>query len=97
MSNNEITPPGCIAACTVDEIVPNDDMIQNALTYFHGSTSQEKTLEFFDRQVSELAGAVRVRLENDLKLFQTEHMIDEAEAQASTEEKKGYVVDDKEL
>jgi mRNA cleavage and polyadenylation factor CLP1 P-loop len=27
LSNNEIAPPGCIAAVTVDEILPNDDLI----------------------------------------------------------------------
>lgn len=27
LNNNEITPPGCIAACTVDESIPNDDLI----------------------------------------------------------------------
>jgi polyribonucleotide 5'-hydroxyl-kinase len=27
LCNNEIVPPGCIAAVTVDEILPNDDLI----------------------------------------------------------------------
>jgi len=27
LNNNEIVPPGCIAAVTVDDILPNDDLI----------------------------------------------------------------------
>lgn len=27
LSSNEITPPGCIAAATVEEALPNDDLI----------------------------------------------------------------------
>ena len=49
LSSNEIVPPGCIAAATVDDVLPNDDLIQNALCYFNGSTSAEKTFDFFDR------------------------------------------------
>jgi hypothetical protein len=59
-------------------MLPNDDLIQNSLCFFHGTTSPEKTSAFFMSQISELAAAVRLKLENDLKLFKEEHLIDEA-------------------
>jgi len=52
------------------------------LCYFNGSTSAEKTFDFFDRQVVELSYAVKARLDNDLTLFNQEHMI-EADGQAT--------------
>jgi hypothetical protein len=51
LSNNEIAPPGCIAAVTVDENLPNDDLIHSALCFFNGTTAAEKTFDFFDKQV----------------------------------------------
>ena len=49
LNNNEICPPGSIGATAIDDPLPNDDLISNALCYFHGSTSPEKTIEFFTR------------------------------------------------
>lgn len=74
--NNEISPPGCISAAAIDDTLPNDDLVQNSLCFFHGSISPDKTLEFFDKQVYELSNAVRTLQENDLKLFNQEHMIE---------------------
>jgi polynucleotide 5'-kinase involved in rRNA processing len=34
LKNNEISPPGTISAVTVDETLPNDDLVQNALCFF---------------------------------------------------------------
>ncbi len=62
---------------TVEESLPNDDLTQGALCFFNGCTSPENTSEFYDRQVNELAVAVRTRLQNDLKLFKEEHMIED--------------------
>ena len=76
LKNNEISAPGTIAAVTVDESLPNDDLIQNALCFFQGQTLPDATPDFFDKQVSEMATAVRAKLENDLKLFNDEHMIE---------------------
>lgn len=61
LNQNDIAPPGNIAAALVEESLPNDDLIQSALCYFHGSTSPI-TLEFFDRQVEELAKNVKAKL-----------------------------------
>jgi len=77
LKNNEISAPGTIAAVTVDESLPNDDLIQNALCFFQGQTLPDATPDFFDKQVSEMATAVRAKLENDLKLFNDEHMIED--------------------
>jgi polyribonucleotide 5'-hydroxyl-kinase len=76
LKNNEISAPGTIAAVTVDESLPNDDLIQNALCFFQGQTLPDATPDFFDKQVSEMATSVRAKLENDLKLFNDEHMIE---------------------
>ena len=76
LSANEISPPGCIAAAAVDDPLPNDDLTQSALCFFHGSISPDKTLEFFDKQVYELANAVRTLQENDLSNFSREHLIE---------------------
>jgi polynucleotide 5'-kinase involved in rRNA processing len=51
MSTNEISPPGCISAAAIDESLPNDDLVQSSLSFFHGTTNPDKTLEFFLRQV----------------------------------------------
>jgi polyribonucleotide 5'-hydroxyl-kinase len=76
LKNNEISAPGTIAVVTVDESLPNDDLIQNALCFFQGQTLPDATPDFFDKQVSEMATSVRAKLENDLKLFNDEHMIE---------------------
>lgn len=59
----------------MQESLPNDDLIQNALCYFHGNTAPI-TLEYFDRQVEELAKNVKAKLDNDLIQFKNEHQLD---------------------
>jgi len=76
LNSNEISPPGCIAAAAVDDPLPNDDLTQSALCFFHGSISPDKTLEFFDKQIQELSKAVRTLQENDLSNFNRDNMID---------------------
>ena len=49
VNSNEISPPGCIAAAAIDESLPNDDLVQNSLCFFHGTTNPDKTLELYDR------------------------------------------------
>lgn len=51
VNSNEISPPGCIAAAAIDESLPNDDLVQNSLCFFHGTTNPDKTLELYDRQI----------------------------------------------
>lgn len=57
LNNNEISCPGNLSAAMVEEPLPNDDIIQNAINFFHGNF-QPITLEFFDRQIAEMASAI---------------------------------------
>mmetsp|Transcript_45536 Transcript_45536/g.33294 ORF Transcript_45536/g.33294 Transcript_45536/m.33294 type:complete len:196 (-) Transcript_45536:862-1449(-) len=66
LQNNEVAPPGCIGAALVEEPLPNDDLVEASLCYFHGSTLPV-TLEFFDKQVDEMAKAVIDKLQQDLE------------------------------
>jgi polynucleotide 5'-kinase involved in rRNA processing len=36
LNQNEITPPGCIAATLIEEQFPNDDLVENSISFFHG-------------------------------------------------------------
>jgi polynucleotide 5'-kinase involved in rRNA processing len=72
LNQNEIAPPGCIAAAVVEESLPNDDLVQNSVCFFHGNLSPI-TLEFFDKQVDEMASAVNEKILGDLNQFQNEH------------------------
>lgn len=100
LTNNEISPPGSIAAVTVEESLPNDELIQSALCFFNGNTTPDNTLDFFDRQIYELATAVKTRLENDLKLFNEEHLIesdDQAPQVPIPDSLQEYQIDEKEM
>jgi polyribonucleotide 5'-hydroxyl-kinase len=48
LNYNEISPPGCIAAALVEEPLPNDDLIQSSLSFFHGN-NEPFTLEFLSK------------------------------------------------
>jgi len=48
--------------------LPSDNVAKNSITYFHGDT-QTITNEFFNKQMNELAAAVRLKQENDLGQF----------------------------
>jgi len=70
LSSAEISPPGSISAalCNENTVLPSDNIAKNSITYFHGDT-QHITNEFFNKQMRELAEAVRVKQENDLAQF----------------------------
>ena len=65
LNNNEISPPGNISAALVEEPLPNDDLIQTSINFFHGNT-QPITLEFYERQIGEMAAKVEEKMEADL-------------------------------
>ena len=39
---NEISVPGSISACVVDELVPNDFLFDNAISFFTGTTFSKR-------------------------------------------------------
>ncbi|CDW77180.1 polyribonucleotide 5-hydroxyl-kinase clp1 [Stylonychia lemnae] len=76
LANNEITPPGSISCTMVEEPLPNDELIQQAVSFFQGSCPQAITQEFFDRQIKELANAVHNKLNSDLMQFKADHQLE---------------------
>ena len=70
LNSSEISPPGTISAvmATENSVLPSDNVAKNSITYFHGDT-QTITNEFFNKQMNELAAAVRLKQENDLGQF----------------------------
>ena len=62
LNSAEISPPGTISAAMVNEntVLPSDNLAKNSITYFHGDT-QLITNEFYNKQMNELAEAVRIK------------------------------------
>ena len=67
LNGSEISPPGTISAamCNESTVLPSDNLAKNSITYFHGDT-KIITNEFYNKQLSDLAGAVKQKQENDL-------------------------------
>ena len=76
LSTNEITPPGTISITQVDQPLPNDDITEQALTYFHGKPTPI-TQDFYDQQIKELADYSQLKLKTDLDSFLKSHHLDE--------------------
>lgn len=78
LNSTEISPPGSISAAMVTEstILPSDNVAKNSITYFHGDT-EVITNEFLNKQMQELAEAVRVKQENDLAQFMHDYQLDQ--------------------
>lgn len=62
LNSAEISPPGSISAALVNEntVLPSDSIAKNSITYFHGDT-HTITNEFFNKQMNELAAAVKMK------------------------------------
>lgn len=71
LQSGEISPPGSISAAMLspgEDLLPSDSLQKKSINYFHGKT-EFVTQEFYSKQVSELADAVKKKLSNDLKQF----------------------------
>lgn len=69
LQSGEIAPPGSISAAMLnpgEDLLPSDSLQKKAISFFHGKT-EFVTQEFYSKQVSELADAVKRKLGNDLK------------------------------
>ena len=77
LNSAEISPPGTIAAAQLTDqtVLPSDNVARNSITYFHGNT-HIITNEFFNKQMNELADAVRIKQENDLAQFMHDYQLD---------------------
>ena len=56
-------------------MLPSDNHSKNTLSYFHGNT-HIITDDFFNKQVMELADAVKLKLDNDLNQFKGQFQLE---------------------
>lgn len=83
--HNEIAIPGCVSATVIDEVVPNDYLMENSITFFYGNShsgvyTSTKTFndDLYLRQVKELSLAVEEKLIVDQKLFVNQFQSEES-------------------
>ena len=66
---NEISVPGSISACVVDELVPNDFLFDNAISFFTGTTfskrNENMNWPLYEMQLIELGNICIEKLEQD--------------------------------
>jgi len=66
---NEISVPGSISACIVDDLVPNDFLFDNAISFFTGSTfskiNENMNWPLYEMQLVELGHICIEKLEQD--------------------------------
>lgn len=74
--SNDIFTPGTIAAVTVDYPVPNDFMIDNSISIFHGNGNNEMNDYLYQLQIREMADLVHLKLEHDLNSFLKKYNIE---------------------
>lgn len=71
--SNDISVPGTISAVPVDYCVPNDFLIDSAITLFVGSNLGDLNLYLYDKQLNEMANLVKSKLEFDLEIFKKKY------------------------
>lgn len=78
LNSSEVSPPGTISAVMVSEstVLPSDGLARNSISYFHGDCKLI-TNEFYNKQMGELAEAVRLKQENDLAQFMHDYQLDQ--------------------
>ena len=66
---NEISVPGSISACIVDDLVPNDFLFDNAISFFTGSTfskiNENMNWPLYEMQLVELGNICIEKLDQD--------------------------------
>jgi hypothetical protein len=67
--SNDIFTPGTISAVTVDFPIPNDFLLDNSISIFHGNSNNEINEYLYEIQIKEMADLVNSKLENDLNNF----------------------------
>lgn len=88
--HNEIAIPGCVSATVIDEVVPNDYLMENSITFFYGNShsgvyTSTKTFndDLYLRQVKELSLAVEEKLTVDQKLYVNQFQTEEGSSNTS--------------
>ena len=67
--SNEITVPGMISVSVVDYPIPNDFLIDNSISLFHGYSNNEINFFLYEKQINEMANLVNSKLLSELELF----------------------------
>ena len=67
--SNEIFTQGTLSACTIDYPIPNDFVIDNSISIFHGNTNNEMNEYLYELQIKEMSELIRLKLDNDLNTF----------------------------
>lgn len=72
--DNEISVPGSISACIVDDLVPNDFLFDNAITFFTGfifskNNKENMSWPLYEMQLAELGNICMEKLGHDLKTW----------------------------
>ena len=83
--DNEINIPGTISATVVDNLIPNDYLIDNSISFYNGCKYDNINYFLYEKQLIELAKIIKEKLNYDLNLFKEKKKIDE-------ETKKKYFV-----
>lgn len=71
--------------CNESTVLPSDNLSKNSITYFHGDT-KAITNDFYNKQMSELAQAVRTKQENDLAQFMHDYQLDQTSSAYNNDE-----------
>ncbi len=74
--SNDIFTPGTLSACSIDQPLPNDFVIENAISLFHGHTNNEMNENLYELQVKEMGELVRLKLEHDLNNFLSKYNLE---------------------
>jgi hypothetical protein len=73
--SNDIFTPGAISAVTVDFPIPNDFLLDNSISIFHGNNNTEMNEYLYEIQIKEMADMVNFKLDNDLNNFMKKYNI----------------------
>ena len=75
--DNEINIPGTISATVVDNLIPNDYLIDNSISFYNGCKYDNINYFLYEKQLIELAKIIKEKLNYDLNLFKDKKKIDE--------------------
>lgn len=75
--DNEIDIPGTISATVVDNLIPNDYLIDNSISFYNGCKGDNINYFLYEKQLVELAKIIKEKLNYDLNLFKEKKKIDD--------------------
>jgi polyribonucleotide 5'-hydroxyl-kinase len=76
--SNEISVPGAISSTIVDFVVPNDYMIDNSISLFHGNLNNDINFFLYEKQINEMAKLVNSKLNAELQTFKKKYNLNDS-------------------